>query len=61
MCVKLTHKLNLNYSAIDLILDLDDNYVFLEINPNGQWAWLEKRLKFPISKTIVDMLVKEEI
>ena len=60
MCVKLTHKLNLNYSAIDLILDSNDNYVFLEINPNGQWAWLEKRLKFPISKTIVDILVKEE-
>ena len=59
MCVKLTHKLNLNYSAIDLILDSNDNYVFLEINPNGQWAWLEKRLKFPISKTI-DILVKEE-
>ncbi len=57
MCVELTKKLNLNYSAIDMILDKNGDYVFLEINPNGQWAWIEKRLGFPISKRIVDLLI----
>lgn len=56
MCIELTKKLNLNYSAIDLILDEYGNYIFLEINPNGQWAWIEKRLGFAISKKIVDLL-----
>lgn len=60
MCIDLTKKLNLKYSAIDMILDKDGNYIFLEINPNGQWAWIENRLKFPISKRIVDLLLLGE-
>lgn len=60
MCIELTQKLNLNYSAIDMILDENNDYVFLEINPNGQWAWIENKLQFPISKKIVDLLVKGE-
>jgi Glutathione synthase/Ribosomal protein S6 modification enzyme (glutaminyl transferase) len=58
MCIELTRMLHLNYSAIDLILDEHGDYIFLEINPNGQWAWIEKRLGFPISKKIVDLLVQ---
>ena len=60
MCIELTRKLNLNYSAIDMILDENNDYVFLEINPNGQWAWIENKLQFPISKKIVDLLVEGE-
>lgn len=55
-CFEITHGLGLNYSAIDLILTPDDDFVFLECNPNGQWAWLEERLGFPISRDIVEML-----
>ncbi len=55
-CLELTKKLKLNYSAIDLVLDKNGKYIFLEINPNGQWAWIENILKFPISKRIVDIL-----
>ncbi len=58
MCINLTQKMSLNYSAIDMILDEQGEYVFLEINPNGQWAWIEKRLGFPLSKKIVDMLIE---
>jgi glutathione synthase/RimK-type ligase-like ATP-grasp enzyme len=58
-CINLTQKLNLNYSAIDLVLDENENYVFLECNPNGQWAWLEKRLSFNISKSIVNLLINK--
>ncbi|WP_411679671.1 MvdC/MvdD family ATP grasp protein [Clostridium thailandense] len=60
MCIELTQKMNLNYSAIDMVLDKDGNYVFLEINPNGQWAWIEKRLGFPLSEKIVDLLIGKE-
>lgn len=58
MCIDLTQKMSLNYSAIDMILNEQGEYVFLEINPNGQWAWIEKRLGFPLSKKIVDMLIE---
>jgi len=50
--------LNLNYSAIDFILDNEGNYIFLEINPVGEWAWLEKELEFPISGKLLEMLIQ---
>lgn len=55
-CIYLTKTLGLEFAAIDMVLDLDGNYWFLEINPNGQWAWLEKSLGFDISGEIVNLL-----
>ena len=55
-CVSLVKRLGLNYGAIDMALDNKGRYVFFEINPNGQWAWLETALGFHISKAIVDQL-----
>lgn len=55
-CRALTQKLDLRYGAIDLIADQDGRYWFLEINPNGQWAWIERRTGLPLSSAIVDEL-----
>ena len=52
-CLRLMRRLNLDYGAIDFVLDKQGNYVFLEINPNGQWAWIEHLTGLPISKEIV--------
>jgi glutathione synthase/RimK-type ligase-like ATP-grasp enzyme len=60
-CIKLLKRLELNFGAIDFILDEDDNLIFLEINPNGQWAWIEKRLNYPISKEITKILIEKTI
>jgi glutathione synthase/RimK-type ligase-like ATP-grasp enzyme len=54
-CLKLCKKLNLNFAAIDMVLDKEKIY-FLEINPNGQWVWIERETGLPISKAIVDRL-----
>jgi len=43
-CIQLVKALELNFGAIDLICTPDDEFVFLEINPNGQWAWIEQTL-----------------
>jgi len=56
-CCELTRSFGLKFSAIDLVLGLDGRYYFLEINPNGQWAWIEKRLGLRITEAIVDELV----
>ena len=37
----LMSRLGLVYGALDLIVTPDDEYVFLEINPGGQWLWME--------------------
>ncbi len=31
----------LRFAAIDMLRDFRGKYHFLEINPNGQWAWLD--------------------
>lgn len=33
----------LEYGAFDLLLTEDGRYVFLEVNPIGDWAWLESK------------------
>lgn len=57
-CFELAKKLRLNFAAIDFILDQKNNYIFLEINPNGQWAWIERQLNFKISDEITNLLIK---
>lgn len=55
-CLQLMKRLDLNYGAIDFVQDKEGNFVFLEINPNGQWAWIEHLTGMPISKEIVKSL-----
>ena len=55
-CFALMKRLNLRYGAIDLVCDPKGKLWFLEINPNGQWAWIENLTKYPIAAAIVDEL-----
>lgn len=55
-CLLLVEKLNLNFGAIDLIKSKNGDYVFLEINPNGQWAWIEFDTNLAISEAIISFL-----
>jgi glutathione synthase/RimK-type ligase-like ATP-grasp enzyme len=56
-CLALTGALDLRFGAIDLIADRDGRHWFLEINPNGQWAWIERRTGLPLAAAIVDELI----
>ena len=51
-CRQLVSQLGLSFGAIDLALTPSGAYVFFEINPNGEWLWLEDRLGLPISDRI---------
>jgi len=56
----LMDRLHLNYGAIDMILTPDNRYVFLEINPGGEFFWLQiNSPHFPISNAIADVLLGE--
>lgn len=57
LCRVITKKFNLKYSAIDLILAKNKEYYFLELNPNGQWAWIEQIAGHPIRDAIIDELI----
>lgn len=55
-CVDLVKSLNLSFGAIDLILNQKNEYVFIEINPNGQWAWIEFDTGLKISEELINYL-----
>jgi glutathione synthase/RimK-type ligase-like ATP-grasp enzyme len=58
LCVRLVEALGLCFGAIDLILTPEDEYVFLEVNPNGQWLWIENFTGLPIGDAISDLLIQ---
>lgn len=60
LCLKMAEILSLKFAAFDLILTPDNHYVFLEINPNGQWLWIENLTGLPISQAIADLLISGE-
>lgn len=59
LCVQLLKKLNLGFGAIDLVKTPSGEYVFLEINPNGQWVWIENQTGQKISDAIIEYLSDE--
>lgn len=59
-CLALVERMGLSFGAIDLILTPDGRYVFLEINPAGQWRWVESMTGLPISEAICDHLLARE-
>lgn len=60
-CLALVNRLNLNFGAIDFVETPAGEFVFLEINPNGQWAWIEEQTGLPISETIAKQLTDEHL
>jgi glutathione synthase/RimK-type ligase-like ATP-grasp enzyme len=59
-CLQLMADLHLAFGAIDFVLTPGGDYVFLEVNPGGQWLWLEDKLGFPISDDIAAWLLRQE-
>jgi len=56
LCFELVRNLGLNFGAIDLIKTPNDDYIFLEINPNGQWVWIENQTGLKISDSVIEFL-----
>jgi hypothetical protein len=44
------------FGAIDLVRH-DDKFFFLEINPNGEWGWLQHPHGIPIAKALCDLML----
>ena len=61
-CIKMMMKdFQLRFGAIDYTVSNDGKWYFLEINPNGQWQWLECILNLSISDCIMKVLLGGEI
>ena len=58
-CIKMMRKFDLMFGAIDIV-ESGGAYYFLEINPNGEWGWLQKNANIPIAETLADYLSGEK-
>jgi len=56
MCVELVRQMGLKFGAIDFIRDHEGQYWFMEINPNGQWGFIEENTGLPLSKAMAELL-----
>ncbi len=56
--LRLQRRLGLIYGAYDLIVTPENEHVFLEVNPLGQWLWLERLTGLPISRALAEALVQ---
>jgi len=54
-CIEMLVRMGLSYGAFDFIWD-GTAYWFLEVNPNGQWGFVEEQTGLPISKAMADLL-----
>ena len=56
----LMERLGLVYGAIDMRLTPDGRYVFLEVNPAGQWLFMEEHTRHPITQTLARTLAEND-
>lgn len=57
-CASMLQHYGLHYGAYDFIKSKDGRYVFLELNPNGQWLWLEEQSGVNLTKQIAENLIE---
>jgi len=57
-CMDLIKHYGLSFGQVDMIITPKEEYVFLEINPNGQWLWLEEQSKYNLTKDVAENLIK---
>lgn len=56
LCIKLNRELGLLFSSIDFVQGKNGELFFLEINPIGDWYWIEKHTNLPITKSMFDFV-----
>jgi len=54
-CVNIVKSLDLCFGGMDLI-ESNGRYIFIEVNPTGEWGWLVNSAKLKIPETICDYL-----
>ncbi len=56
-CHRLVAELGLRFGTIDLVVTPAGRYVLLDVNPNGDYLWIEDMTGLPISEAICDLLL----
>lgn len=60
-CIRLVRSFGLRFAALDLVVTERDELVFLELNPLGQWLWVEEKTGLPIAEAIGKALLSMSV
>ena len=55
-CIRIIESLGLKYGAIDFIVGKDGRLIFLEVNPTGDWVYIENQTELRITNAFVDLI-----
>jgi len=58
-CLSILDQLGIVTGSFDLIVTPEDRYVFLEVNPQGQFLWVEAYTGQPILDTFCEFLIRK--
>ncbi|MEK0336548.1 MAG: hypothetical protein QQN41_03835 [Nitrosopumilus sp.] len=59
-CRRYVNDFGLIFGAIDLV-EYHNKFYFLEINPNGEWGWLQKKLNVNIAQNLCEIMINNDI
>lgn len=59
--IEVVKNMGLSFGVLDIILDKNNNFYFLEVNEQGEWLWMEEKIGLPISDSIIDYLEGKNI
>ncbi|REH42688.1 ATP-grasp ribosomal peptide maturase [Kutzneria buriramensis] len=54
----LTRCLELRFCAADFVVTPDGRYYFVDLNPNGEWGWIEQETGLPIAAAVAELLAE---
>jgi glutathione synthase/RimK-type ligase-like ATP-grasp enzyme len=59
--LRMTKRLGLSFAAADFVVTADDQHYFVDLNPNGQWGWIQQATGLPIAAAIATHLTGEDL
>ena len=51
---------SIKFSVFDFVINKSGEWIFLENNPNGQWAWIEQITNVKMTDALIELLLKSE-
>jgi hypothetical protein len=52
-------RVGLLFGCVDMIVHSYGSYVFLELNPNGQWFWMQECTGLPLLQEFTNLLLAQ--
>jgi ATP-grasp ribosomal peptide maturase len=59
--LRMTDRLGLSFAASDFLVEPGGRHVFVDLNPNGQWGWIQEATSLPIAAALAAELLGEDL